>query len=93
MQDDWLLDEQAHAGPEHLDAGFVADYDRKQGYPDPAPDLGVFATYGLDANAVLIDFGAGTGQFALAAAAQVGQVIAAEFERSVYGTYMCVKAR
>lgn len=78
MQDDWLLDEQAYAGPEHLDAGFVVGYDRKQGYPDPAPDLDVFAAYGLDANAVLIDFGAGTGQFALAAAAQAGQVIAVD---------------
>jgi hypothetical protein len=31
-----MIDELAHAGPEHLDAAFVAGYDRKQGYPDPA---------------------------------------------------------
>jgi ubiquinone/menaquinone biosynthesis C-methylase UbiE len=78
MEEDWLLDELGHAGPEHLDASFVAGYDRKQGYPDPAPDLAVFATHGLDAGAVLIDFGAGTGQFALAAAERVGQVIAVD---------------
>jgi hypothetical protein len=37
----WMIDELAHAGPEHLDAAFVAGYDRKQGYPDPAE----FSTY------------------------------------------------
>jgi hypothetical protein len=33
-----MLDELAHAGAEHLDPGFVAGFDRKQGYPDPAED-------------------------------------------------------
>ena len=37
-----MIDELAHAGPEHLDAAFVAGYDRKQGYPDPAADLASF---------------------------------------------------
>jgi SAM-dependent methyltransferase len=37
-----MLDELAHAGPEHLDPAFVAGYDRKQGYPDPAEDLAAF---------------------------------------------------
>jgi hypothetical protein len=36
-----MIDELAHAGPEHLDPSFVAGFDRKQGYPDPAEDLGV----------------------------------------------------
>lgn len=27
-----MIDELAHAGPEHLDAAFVAGYDKKQGY-------------------------------------------------------------
>jgi hypothetical protein len=35
----WMLDELAHAGPEHLDPAFVAGYERKQGFPDPAEDL------------------------------------------------------
>jgi uncharacterized membrane protein len=35
----WMLDELAHGGPEHLDPAFVAGYERKQGYPDPAEDL------------------------------------------------------
>ena len=34
-----MIDELAYAGPEHLDAAFVAGFDRKQGYPDPGEDL------------------------------------------------------
>ena len=34
-----MLDELAHAGPEHLDEGFIAGYDRKQGHT--RPDLGL----------------------------------------------------
>jgi len=44
----WMIDELAHAGPEHLDAAFVAGYDRKQGHPDPAEDLAIFEAHGLD---------------------------------------------
>ena len=43
MTKPWMLDELAHAGPEHLDPAFVAGYERKQGYPDPAEDLAVLA--------------------------------------------------
>ena len=48
----WMIDELAHAGPEHLDAAFVAGFDRKQGYPDPAEDLAVFSANGLGAGSV-----------------------------------------
>lgn len=34
----WPFDELAQAGPEHLDATFVAGYDRKQGF-DPTEDV------------------------------------------------------
>jgi hypothetical protein len=30
MTKPWMLDEPAHAGPEHLDPAFVAGYERKQ---------------------------------------------------------------
>jgi ubiquinone/menaquinone biosynthesis C-methylase UbiE len=76
MAEDWVIDELAHAGPEHLDAAFVAGYDKKQGYPDPARDLAIFEASGLDKDSVVIDFAAGTGQFALAAARRFGQVTA-----------------
>jgi len=74
----WMLDELAHAGPEHLDPAFVAGYERKQGYPDPADDLAVLAAHGLDATSTVVDLGAGTGRFSLAAARRFGQVIAVD---------------
>jgi ubiquinone/menaquinone biosynthesis C-methylase UbiE len=78
MTEPWMLDELAHAGPEHLDADFVAGYERKQGYPDPAEDLAVLAAHGLDATSTVVDLGAGTGRFALAAARRFGQVTAVD---------------
>ena len=41
-----MIDELAHAGPEHLAPAFVAGYDRKQGYPDPGEDLDAFEAHG-----------------------------------------------
>ena len=74
MDKPWLFDESSHAGPEHLDARFVWGYDRKQGYPDPAEDLDIFARSGLGRASIMLDLGAGTGQFALAAARRFGHV-------------------
>jgi predicted RNA methylase len=74
----WVLDELAHAGPEHLDPDFVAGYERKQGYPDPAEDLAVLAAHGLDETSTVVDLGAGTGRFALAAARRFGRVTAVD---------------
>ncbi len=69
-----MIDELAHAGPEHLDPAFVAGYDRKQGYPDPAEDLAAFAAHGLGATSAVVDLGAGAGQFALGAGKRVAGV-------------------
>src|SRR5215469_6518124 len=74
----WMIDELAHAGPEHLDPGFAAGFDHKQGYPDPAEDLAVLREHGIGAASTVVDFGAGTGRFALAAAAQVARVVAVD---------------
>ena len=73
-----MLDELAHAGAEHLDPGFVAGFDRKQGYPDPAGDLAVLARQGIGPEGTVVDLGAGTGQFALAAARHVSRVVAVD---------------
>jgi SAM-dependent methyltransferase len=73
-----MIDELAHAGPEHLDPDFVTGYDRKQGYPDPAEDLATFEAHGLDATSAVLDLGAGSGQFALAAARRFGHVTAVD---------------
>jgi ubiquinone/menaquinone biosynthesis C-methylase UbiE len=73
-----MLDELAHAGPEHLDDAFIAGYDRKQGYPDPAEDLAAFAEHGLGAGSRVVDLAAGTGQFAIPAARRFGHVTAVD---------------
>jgi SAM-dependent methyltransferase len=74
----WLIDELTHAGPEHLDPDGVAAYDRKQGYPDPVEDIEIFVANGLGPNSSVLDMGAGTGQFALAAAQCFGKVVAVD---------------
>jgi ubiquinone/menaquinone biosynthesis C-methylase UbiE len=74
----WMLDELAYAGPEHLDPAFVAGFDRKQGYPDPAEDLAVLREHGIGQAATVVDLGTGTGRFALAAAPLVRRVVAAD---------------
>jgi ubiquinone/menaquinone biosynthesis C-methylase UbiE len=73
-----MLDELAHAGPEHLDPAFVAGFDRKQGYPDPAEDLAVLREHGIGQAATVVDLGTGTGRFALAAARLVRRVVAVD---------------
>jgi len=78
MADAWMLDELAHAGPEHLDAAFVSGYDKKQGYPDPGEDIAAFEAHGLGRSSAVVDLGAGTGQFAVAAARRFGRVTAAD---------------
>ena len=73
----WLIDELAHAGEEHLDADYVAAYDRKARF-DPSDDLRVLQELGLGRTATLVDLGAGTGAFALAAAQLCGRVVAVD---------------
>jgi SAM-dependent methyltransferase len=78
MDSSWLIDELAHAGPEHVDPDHIAAYDRKQGNPDPVEDLEIFAVNGLGSDSSVLDIGAGTGQFALAAAQYFGRVTAVD---------------
>jgi ubiquinone/menaquinone biosynthesis C-methylase UbiE len=78
MSKPWMLDELAHAGAHHLNPAFVAGYDRKQGAPEPTEDLAIFRAHGLDESATVVDLGAGTGQFTLAAARRFRHVIAAD---------------
>ncbi|WP_049580267.1 class I SAM-dependent methyltransferase [Streptomyces sp. SBT349] len=78
MNTSWMPDELVHAGPEHLDPGFVAGFDRKQGYPDPSDDIAELTAHGLGKDATVVDLGAGTGRFALAAARTFGRVVAVD---------------
>ena len=73
----WLLDELASVGEEHLNPAYVREYDRKSGF-DPDPDLALLDRYGFTAESTLIDFGCGTGEFALAAARTCRRVVAVD---------------
>jgi SAM-dependent methyltransferase len=70
-------DESALAGPEHLDMAYVRGYDRKAGF-DPREDLDLLRDGGLHAESILVDLGAGTGTFAVAAAPFCRRVVAVD---------------
>jgi ubiquinone/menaquinone biosynthesis C-methylase UbiE len=78
MTKPWMIDELVRAGREHLDPGFVAGFDRKQGYPDPAEDLAALREHGIGQASTVVDMGAGTGRFALAVAPEVSRVVAVD---------------
>jgi ubiquinone/menaquinone biosynthesis C-methylase UbiE len=72
-----LIDEIGLAGGEHLDAAYVASYDRKAGF-DPDEDIALLCGLGLGRPSTLVDLGAGTGTLALAAAAACARVVAVD---------------
>jgi len=74
----WMINELDYAGPEHLDPDFVKGYEQKQGNPDPSTDLDLLTKHGLGPTSSVIDFGAGTGIFALSAARRFGHVTAVD---------------
>jgi ubiquinone/menaquinone biosynthesis C-methylase UbiE len=73
----WYPDEQAFAGSEHLDAIYVASYDRKAKF-DPTDDITILQEAGLTSDSTIIDLGAGTGVFAIAASRFCHRVIAVD---------------
>jgi SAM-dependent methyltransferase len=79
---DWYLDELAHAGDEHLDPAYIATYDRKAA-TDPTEDVALLRTLGVNDESVLVDLGAGTGTFALAAAPLCKRVVAVDVSRGM----------
>ena len=86
MPPSWFPDELAYAGPEHLDPGFVAGYDRKQGFPPVDADVDVLRSLGaLGSDAVVVDMGTGTGRFAMAAARHCARVIAVDVSPAMLG--------
>ena len=80
----WFPDELAHAGQEHLDPEYVPAYDAKA-QTDPAEDLAILMRHGLGPESTLIDLGAGTGTFALAAAAVCREVTAVDVSAPMLG--------
>lgn len=73
----WLLDEFAFAGRENVDSAHVARYDGKED-AGAAAELELLRSAGLTEDATVVDVGAGTGQFTLAAAGAVARVVAVD---------------
>ncbi|HYI79536.1 MAG TPA: class I SAM-dependent methyltransferase [Thermoleophilaceae bacterium] len=76
-QRSWVADELVYAGRENLDAAHVARYDGKED-GGAAAELAELRAVGLGADATVVDLGAGTGQFTLAAAGAVRRVVAVD---------------
>lgn len=73
----WRPDEVASAGRENLDVDHVARYDTKQD-ARATDDVALLRHFGLDERSVVIDLGAGTGQFTLAVAPACATVVAVD---------------
>ncbi len=73
----WFLGELEHAGEEHRDPEYVATYDRKAG-TDPSDDLALLQDLGLNRTHTIVDLGAGTGTFTLAAAPLCRRMVAVD---------------
>lgn len=73
----WLLDELLSAGRENLDPEHVARYDRKEDAGAGA-EAQLCLDLGVTHDSTVVEFGAGTGQFALAMAPWCGRVVAVD---------------
>ncbi|TDD64314.1 class I SAM-dependent methyltransferase [Jiangella aurantiaca] len=73
----WQLDEVASIGRENLDPAHVARYDDKED-AGAAREVALLESLGCGPESVVVDLGAGTGQFALAAAESFGRVVAVD---------------
>jgi SAM-dependent methyltransferase len=73
----WMLDEVASAGRENLDPVHVARYDAKED-AGAAGEVALLSGWGLGRGAVVVDIGAGTGQFTLAVAPMCERVVAVD---------------
>jgi SAM-dependent methyltransferase len=73
----WWPEEAALAGDEHLDAQSVASYDEKAQI-DPTAEIELLTELGLGASSTIVDLGAGTGTFAVAAARICRRVVAVD---------------
>ena len=100
-----MLDELAHAGPEHLDEAFIAGYDLIYDFqPAEASEVfgGWFAAAATDpadgytaadyAEHIRTEFSTYRWLLEPLLAAAGFEIVAAAFERRLYSAYTCVKA-
>jgi ubiquinone/menaquinone biosynthesis C-methylase UbiE len=73
----WMRDEVASAGRENLDVAHVGRYDAKEN-AGASEEVELLNTLGLLRGSTVVEFGAGTGQFTLAAAPLCTQIIAVD---------------
>ena len=73
----WFVDEVTYAGRENLDAGHVARYDAKMD-ASAAGEVALLQDLGLTRQSLVVEFGAGTGQFSVRVAPACAQVIAVD---------------
>ncbi len=74
---DWMLDEVASAGRENLDSEHVARYDSKEDARAVA-EVELLKSIGLTSSSIVVEFGVGTGQFAIAVASSCQRCIAVD---------------
>lgn len=73
----WFIDEPAYAGRENLDADHVARYDAKEDGA-AAAEVALLRELGLTRDSVVVELGAGTGQFSVEVAPACARVIAVD---------------
>lgn len=73
----WFLDELEHAGRENLDPAHVARYDTKED-AGAAAEVALLEGLGLSRESVVVELGAGTGQFTVAVAPACARAIAVD---------------
>ncbi len=78
----WVYDELRQTGLDFEDAAQVADYDRNQG-TDSGRDRALIERLGMTEGHTVIDFGAGTGGFALAPARRCRRVHAVDVSHAM----------
>jgi ubiquinone/menaquinone biosynthesis C-methylase UbiE len=73
----WFIDESDYAGRENLDASHVARYDAKED-ASAASEVALLQEMGLTPESLVVEFGAGTGQFSVQVAPACARVIAVD---------------
>lgn len=79
---DWLIDEYANAGSEHIDPDAVSGYDERTPF-DPRREVALLRAAGIDAADTVVDVGSGTGVFAVAMAEYCAQVIGVDISAAM----------